>query len=150
MSYGTLPDIGVEVERDPGARLFTILGFINNGRTMCRLYSSRPREYPVGGTKDVDQDVASEWIQVAVHEQQPFFGSTIDDLRRVFGDADLIRSLGCGSIINAPIIMEGRTIGALNILDAEGVYTDRSVRRATEIAERSVEAVRDALIGVDG
>lgn len=150
MSYRTLPDIGAEVERDPGAKLFTILGFIDEGRTMCRLYSSRPHEYPVGGRKDVDQDVAAEWIQVAVHEQQPFFGSTVGDVRRIFGDADLITSLGCGSIINAPIIMDGRTIGALNILDAEGAYNDRSVRRATEIAERSVEAVREALASVDG
>jgi GAF domain-containing protein len=64
---------------------------------------------------------------------------------RIFKDSELIRSLGCGSIINAPIVDGGTTVAALNILDAAGTYTDDDVATAVEIAGRSKNMILEAM-----
>lgn len=124
------------VRAEVGFRLFTILVFRNDGREMERVHSSRPVEYPVGGRKVIDQDVAQEWLDASLVHQAPFFGRTRADVERIFKDADLIASLGCGTIINAPILAGGKTIAALNVLDAEGAYADDDVDTVLAIAER--------------
>jgi hypothetical protein len=135
--FATLEEIHDAVRNQIGVILFTVLAFTDEGRSMHRIYSSHPVEYPVGGKKDVKSEVAADWVAVCVDEQVPYFGRTHRDVERIFTDSDLIESLGCGSIINAPIIRDGVTIGALNILEAEGTYTDAQVDTALQIAHRS-------------
>jgi hypothetical protein len=112
---------------------------------MHRIYSSHPEQYPVGGRKDVARDVAADWIARCLDEQAPFFGRTREDVRRIFADSALIESLRCGSIINAPVVRHGVSIGALNILDAEDTYGDRDVEKALEIAERAGEIIEKTI-----
>lgn len=140
-SLGSLAGIHRAVQAGLGVKLFTILAFTDGGRTMHRIYSSHPEAYPVGGRKDVTADVAAEWIARCVTEQAPFFGRTREDVQRIFADSALIESLGCGSIINAPVVRDGVTIGALNILDAEGAYSDGDIEKAMEIASLAGEVV---------
>lgn len=141
----SLAEIHRAVQAETGAKLFTVLAFTDGGRTMHRIYSSRPQEYPVGGRKDVARDVAADWLARCVSEQAPYFGRTRDDVRRVFADSALIESLGCGSIINAPVVRDGVTIGALNILDAEGAYGDDDVEKALVIASRAVDVIESTI-----
>ncbi|MET4134368.1 GAF domain-containing protein [Pseudarthrobacter sp. PvP090] len=122
------------VKEEVGFKLFTILAFRDQGREMERIYSSHPREYPVGGRKDVSRDVAADWLDACLVSQRPFFGPTQADVERIFKDADTITSLGCGSIINAPILRGGTTVAALNVLDAEGAYVEQDVDKVMEIA----------------
>lgn len=131
-----LQDVEQAVEEEVGFKLFTILAFRDQGRQMERIYSSHPREYPVGGRKDVSRDVAKDWLDVCLVAQNPFFGQTRAEVERIFKDADLITSLGCGSIINAPILRENTTVAALNVLDAEGAYTEQDVDKVLGIARR--------------
>ena len=142
---GTLADVHLAVQAETGARLFTVLAFTDGGRTMHRIYSSHLQEYPVGGRKDVARDVAADWIARCVTDQAPYFGRTRDDVRRIFADSPLIESLGCGSIINAPVVRGGVTIGALNILDAEGAYTDGDVEKAQAIADRAGDVIEQTI-----
>jgi GAF domain-containing protein len=133
------------VQDQLGVKLFTVLAFRDEGAVMERIYSSHPAEYPVGGRKVVAQDVAADWLAACLTEQVPFFGRTPEDVDRIFKDSELIRSLGCGSIINAPIVDGGTTVAALNILDAAGTYTDDDVATAVDIARRSKNAILEAM-----
>ncbi|WP_405652737.1 GAF domain-containing protein [Streptomyces sp. NBC_00019] len=54
---------------------------------------------------------------------------------------NLIEGLGCGSIINVPVIADGRTLGVLNILDAEATYDDDAVVVAESLAPPAVSAL---------
>jgi hypothetical protein len=137
----TLKDVHDGVRAEMGVKLFTILAFTNGGQTLQRIYSSHPQQYPVGGLKDVVTDVAADWVTRCRDEQAPYFGATREDVRRIFTDSALIESLGCGSIINVPIVRHGVSIGALNILDAEGTYSGADVEKAMVIAERAGEIV---------
>ncbi|WP_454857860.1 amidohydrolase family protein [Promicromonospora soli] len=117
LGLGSLAEIHRAVLAETGARLFTVLAFTDGGRTMHRIHSSHPNEYPVGGRKDVTRDVAADWLARCVDEQAPYFGRTPEEVRRVFADSALIESLGCGSIINAPI--RGATTTAARLLQRE-------------------------------
>lgn len=108
---------------------------------MERIHSSRPVEYPVGGRKEVSKDVAADWLRASLVEQVPFFGRSKADVDRIFKDAELIASLGCGSIINVPVIADGKTVAVLNVLDAEGAYTDDDVDTVQNIASDGTDAI---------
>ena len=137
MEYITLDAVHEAVRNQLGVILFTVLAFTDEGQTMHRIYSSHPIEYPVGGKKNVEREVAADWVAVSLKEQAPFFGRTRQDVERIFLDSELIEALGCSSIINAPIIRNAVTIGALNILNTEGTYTDADVSVALQIAQRA-------------
>lgn len=127
------------IEREVGVILFTVLHFTHCGTRMERIYSSHPVEYPVGGSKDVATEVSPDWIAVSRDAGTPYFGSTPEDLKRVFADADLIRSLGCGCILNVPVRNSvGRTWATVNLCAAEGAYTPEKIYRALEIIAHGV------------
>jgi hypothetical protein len=137
----TLTEVHEMLRAEMGLKLFTILAFTDGGQTLQRIYSSHPQQYPVGGRKDVVADVAADWVTRCRDEQAPYFGETREDVRRIFTDSALIESLGCTSIINVPIVRHGVSIGALNILDAEGTYSGADIEKALAIAERAGEIV---------
>lgn len=143
--FESLAEIGAEVDAGVGALLFTILGFTDKGRSMVRLYSSTPAAYPVGGRKDMAKDVSPAWGALFLSGRTPYFGKTKEDVRQIFGDHELIDSLGCGSVINVPVTDDGILIGALNLLNPEGLYADADVLTAADIAARSQNAIRTAL-----
>jgi GAF domain-containing protein len=142
----TLAEVHEAVRAELGVKLFTILAFTDEGKTLHRIYSSHPQQYPVGGSKNVASAVAAEWVTRCRDEQAPYFGPTRDDVRRIFTDSALIESLGCSSIINVPVVRHGVSIGALNILDAEGTYSDAHIEMARRIAQRAADIV-DQTIG---
>jgi hypothetical protein len=57
-------------------------------------------------------------------EGTPFIGNDAHDLWEVFSDHELIRSLGCESVLNMPVHWQGRTIGTLNLLHTANWYKD--------------------------
>jgi|SoiMethySBSTD1v2_1073268.scaffolds.fasta_scaffold486816_2 hypothetical protein len=142
----TLTKVHEMVRAEMDVKLFTVLAFTDGGQTLQRIYSSHPEQYPVGGRKDAVADVAADWVTRCRDEQAPYFGATREDIRRIFADSALIESLGCGSIINVPIVRRGVSIGALNILDAEGTYSGAHIGKALTIAERAGEIV-ERIIG---
>ncbi|MFI7118806.1 GAF domain-containing protein [Amycolatopsis sp. NPDC049868] len=126
-----------------GVRLFTVLAWVPERRALRRVHSSHPVEYPVGGEKTVE--VAAGWLERCITGQEPYFGPDSAAVREIFADHELIDSLGCGAVINVPVVDDGRTLGVLNLLDAEGHYDDESVAMARSLAPLAVPALRELL-----
>ena len=124
-----------QVTRRVGARLFTMLQWIPETGILRRVYTSHRTEYPVGAEKSVE--ISTAWLQVVIGERRTFLAATPDELAEVFGDADLIASLGCGAVINAPIIADGDVVGVLAILDAAGSYDLSSVTEVDRIVDEN-------------
>ncbi|TNC27801.1 GAF domain-containing protein [Amycolatopsis alkalitolerans] len=122
-----------------GVRLFTVLAWIPERRAMRRIYSSHPAEYPVGGEKSVE--ISAGWLERCIVQQEPYLGADRAAVREVFADHELIESLGCGAVINVPVVHEGKTLGALNILGAEGGYDEESVAAAVKLAPLAAPAL---------
>jgi hypothetical protein len=123
-----------------GVRLFTVLAWDDGRGALNRVHSSHPVEYPMGGEKTFSRE--APWIRRVVVEQQPYLGRDRAAVAAVFGDHELIASLGCGAVVNVPVIDGGRILGVLNLLDAEGAYDQGSVAAALPLAELAVEPLR--------
>ncbi|GHF83693.1 GAF domain-containing protein [Amycolatopsis bartoniae] len=136
-----LSTVEEKVRAEIGARLFTVLAWVPERRTMRRVHTSHPEQYPVGGEKSVE--ITGGWLERCIVRQEPFFGPDLASVREVFADHELIDSLGCGAVINVPVVDGGETLGALAILDAEGAYDEASVEAAVKLAPLAVAALRE-------
>jgi len=107
-----------------GARLFTIMELDPSEQVARRAYTSHPAQYPTSGTKPFEMN---PWFDTVMGRQDTFVANTIEEIAQVFGDHLLIHSLGCASVVNQPLIVEGRLVGTMNLLDEAGHYTPDKV-----------------------
>jgi hypothetical protein len=108
-----------------------------------RAYSSHPIDYPVSGTKPIHYD---SWFEIVHKQRKPFVANTIADIAKVFPDHEKIWSLGCGSVINLPTIIEGQLVATINMLHEEHYYTPERVdmieRHLTVPTQRACRAAQ--------
>jgi hypothetical protein len=118
--------LGLQIlsERLIGAKLFTIMTVDMKNEVARREYTSDPVAYPVSGTKPIHYD---RWFEIVHKERQMFVANTIADISTVFPDFETIRSLGCGSVINLPIIIGDELVATVNLLHEENHYTPERV-----------------------
>ena len=120
-----------------GHKLFTCLLHHPAARESERRYTNQPAAYPVGGRKPVPD---SAWARRLFVEREPYIGYTADDIREVFFDHELIASLGCASVLNVPVVHDGRTLGVLNLLHEARWYDEADAPLAQVFAALAAPA----------
>lgn len=123
----------------PGFRLFTVLAWDDERGALHRVHSSAPDAYPLGGEKVMPRD--APWIVQVVVERRPYLGRDTAAVAAVFSDHALITSLGCGAVVNVPVVKGDRTLGVLSLLDSEGAYDEASVAAALPLAGLALPAL---------
>ena len=118
-----------------GHKLFTILLFHSGSGEAERFYTNQPQVYPVGGRKPLNPTF---WTDHVLRGQQSYIGSTYDDIRAVFFDHELIRTLGCESVLNIPVVFGRQTLGTINLLHEADWYKDAHVRMGSLFAALAV------------
>ena len=107
-----------------GHRLFTVMTVDLDAGLARRAYSDHPAEYPVTGTKLIQRDA---WFDIVRGQRRSFVANTISGIAKVFPDFELIRSLGCGSVVNLPVVLGDELAAIINLLNAEHFYTPERV-----------------------
>jgi hypothetical protein len=131
------------MRRDPGVILFTALQWIPERSSLRRLFTSHPADYPVGGEKTVE--ISPGWLGTVIDDKKPFVAADLNALREVFADSELIQRLGCGAVINVPVLDDSRNVvGVLAMLDAEGRYTAQSMETAVDVVKRNLTDLTEA------
>ena len=102
-----------------GHKLFTLLYVAPDGKRVKRLYTNMPKEYPVGGYKPVTE---SDWHKLVIGQRRAWVGFTYEDVKWAFFDHELIRSLGCESAVNVPVVYAGRVLGTMNLSNEAGYF----------------------------
>ena len=133
MMSGAFTQLEQALLDDIGFRLFTVL--LVDLPDVVRVHSSNPEDYAVTGRKRMGP---TPWGAHVIEDGKSWLGLTSRDLEWAFPDHALIASLGCGCCINIPVRHDGRTIGTLNLLDAEGRYTPDLLTRAEKYADQFV------------
>lgn len=100
-----------------GFKLLTILQM--EGAQVRRVHSSDLVSYPVGGTKDLTGDA---WLRAMLEAGQPVASNTPELVQERFPDHQAIFSLGCGAVLNVPIVSGRGTLGSFNLLHEGGWY----------------------------
>lgn len=125
------------LKQEPGVILFTALQWIPQRSSLRRLFTSHPAEYPVGGEKTVE--ISPGWLGTVIEDKKPFLAADLTALRKVFADSKLIQQLGCGAVINMPVLdQDNNVVGVLALLDEEGKYTQHSVETAVGVVNQSL------------
>lgn len=143
--FESFDDVYAHAQEAVGVTLFTVSVLADDGASMARVYTTHPRVYAVGGKKTLAGDTNQLWLEQVINGQQPFLGADKEAVRSFFFDSATIESLGCGAIVNVPVVSSGQTIGSMNFLGPEGSYDQRSVDAAVELARRSVGLLEKAL-----
>ncbi len=130
-----------------GHKLFTLLYVAPNGKRVKRIYTNMPKEYPVGGYKEI---TASPWHQRVIQGRQAWVGYDAKDIAWAFFDHELIVSLGCESAVNVPVVYAGRVLGTLNLLDAAGHYKESDVGKIEPFAALLIGPFLDAIAADPG
>jgi hypothetical protein len=102
-----------------GHRLFTIMRFDSDRSEVQRIHTSLPAAYPVGGRK---QKKATAWADHVLTDMKIFRGSAPADIVSAFDDYRTILGLGLGSVLNIPVVFNGRCVGTMNLLHQAGWY----------------------------
>lgn len=122
--YVGLGDLAQQVV---GHKLFTLMSVDNQTGEAARIFSNMPDAYPIFGKKPPNE---SYWRTRVIENHQTFVANDIETIATVFDDHELIKSLGCESVINVPIIVAGHVIGTINCLAEAGHYSDERVTAA--------------------
>lgn len=108
------------------ARLFTVTLIDLDAGQALRVYSNMPDGYPVSGRKPVTRD---GWFRQVIEEQNSFVANTAAEIAAVFPDQPLIARLGCDAVVNLPIVLGGRTVATVNLLDRAHSYPAETLTR---------------------
>lgn len=126
-----------------GHCLFTVLVLDEVRGVSRRFYSSNPDAYPVSGEKPIRR--TSEFYCQVILQGLPRICHDRADIERAFPDHALISSLGCEGAINVPVRWNGKTLGALNLLDRAGHYTTAQIPTLGVFAALAVAPVLHVL-----
>ena len=121
-----------------GHKLFTILKFDKINSKLERIYTSNPREYPLQGKKNV---IRNFWQVQVLEKGIAYIGYNSQDIKNSFSDFDLIKKLGCSSVLIIPVKSGGNIKGSVNLLHEESWYSNNHV----EIAQSLVSVISEAL-----
>lgn len=117
-------------ETTVGVKLFTVMTVDMENDLACRAYSNMPKSYPVSGTKPIVRD---SWFKIVHDDHDVFVANTIEDIANVFPDYDLIKSLGCESVLNLPVVVKGELLATINLLHEANYFTPKRVDMAKEL-----------------
>ena len=120
-----------------GHRLFTLMAIDWKRNEAERIYSSRPKEYPLGGRKALGE--LTDWGEIVLISCKPWIARTIEDIRGAFFDHELIASLGCQSCLNIPVTSTDasgilRAVGTMNMLHENNHFGPEHVAKAMPFA----------------
>lgn len=136
-AYAALQDLAQALV---GARLFTVMEVTGDAMSGRRVHSNRPAAYPVSGIVRLRENA---WYETAIRRRAPFVANDAAGLAAVFADHELIASLGCASVLNLPVVADGRLIATVNLLDRAGHYDEARVALAIDCL---TEPARAALL----
>ena len=121
-----------------GHKLFTILKFDKINSNLERVYTSKPREYLLQGKKDV---IRNFWQVQVLEKGIAYIGYNSQDIKNSLSDFDLIKKLGCSSVLIIPVKSGGNIKGSVNLLHEESWYSNKHVK----IAQSLVSVISEAL-----
>ena len=125
-SYAFYNKLDKSIKHIIGHKLFTLTVIDRSTKYVERVYSNNKKIYPLLGTKQIPNNA---WTRKVIIEKKQFLALNLKEIKKLFFDYEIIQSLGCGSIINIPILNNKKILGTLNVLHKEKYYTKKSVNK---------------------
>lgn len=133
-----LEAVGVLARDVLGARGFTMFRYVHSTAEVERIHSSDLAAYPVGGRKRIQDYPVNQSV---LARGEVYIAKGRDDIRGTYKDAEKIFSLGVTSIMNVPVRLGGRNIGAMNLFGEEGQFDGSSGEIGRVLAGLMIPAI---------
>jgi hypothetical protein len=78
-----------------------------------RVFSTIPSAYPVGGWKQLS---GSDWARKVLERGEVLVANSDVELQHYFPDHELLKSLGTNTLVNIPVVVCKRSVGAFALL----------------------------------
>ncbi|MCR8724339.1 GAF domain-containing protein [Frigidibacter sp. ROC022] len=111
-----------------GVRLFSVTLIDTAAGLARRVYTSDSAAYPLSGTKPLVEN----GFLATVRAGRMYHANSPREMRADFPDLAAIESLGCGAVINLPVMVAARLAATVNLLDAAGRYDPGTALRARQ------------------
>ncbi len=115
------------VQTEVGAMISTCTTFDMASALAWRVFTNQPESYPLTEPKQI---TPNSWTRRVLEERRTFVANSLNEIRTVFPDHEVIRSLGCGSVVNIPVSLCGAFLGTVNLLHEPGYFTAERLKRA--------------------
>ena len=122
-----------------GHKLFTVLRYDKSSLELERIYSSNPSNYPLNGIKKLTN---TDWSKIVLVDGNVYIGYNSNDIKLSFPDYELIERLGCRSVMNIPLILEGNVVGSVNLLNKENWYNEHQVQVAKILSSKVANLIK--------
>ncbi|MGT2509581.1 GAF domain-containing protein [Cupriavidus basilensis] len=96
-----------------------------------RIFSTVPEAYPVGGWKHLS---GSDWSRHVLDRGETLVATGDVALARYFPDHALLRSLGARTLVNVPVVVCSKTVGAFAFLSSAEVFPEQSINLTRTLA----------------
>lgn len=103
-----------------GFGMLTVLRNLPDTAEIERVHTTDPEHFPWAGRTPMGP---TPWGQLTLHEGKGWWGGTPEAVRWAFPDSGKILSLGYESLLCAPVLDGGRTIGILSLNDTVERYS---------------------------
>ncbi|HEY0271275.1 MAG TPA: GAF domain-containing protein [Sphingomonas sp.] len=111
-----------------GYRMLTVLLYDRGTGQGRRIYSSSPATHPAGAYKDIPR---TDWVDHVLTRREIFVAHTVAEFRPHYSDWQALEEMGLLSGVNFPIVIDGETIGSVNLTaDEEGYYAEARIAAA--------------------
>ncbi len=121
-----------------GYRGATMFRYIDATAEVERIHSSDLIAYPVGGRKQV---AAYPVNQAVLARGEVYVAADREAVKGTYKDFDKIFALGVTSIMNVPVRLAGRNIGALNVFGEAGQFDAAAKRKGQVLAALMIPAI---------
>lgn len=121
-----------------GAKGYTMFRYIHATAEVERIHSSDLGAYPVGGRKRIQDYPVNQSV---LARGEVYIAQDRDDIRGTYKDAEKIFALGVTSIMNVPVRVGGRNIGAINLFGEEHQFDAAKASQGRILAGLMVPAV---------
>lgn len=118
------------LQEKAGAKLVTVTSVDPEDLSYERLYSTMPEVYPVSGRKPAN---TTSWSLKVMEQREVFVANDYAAVAAAMPDHETIRSIGCESLVNVPLVLSGRVIGTLNCLAASGNFSAEKVQACKDM-----------------
>lgn len=131
LAYATTPGAALEAlyqfcQSVAPVKLFTIMAVDMDAMLAGRTFTNNAEVYPVSGTKPI---IMNDWFDGVHKRHETYVANVISEVKDMFPDYETIAALGCGSVLNMPVVAAGQLVATVNLLDVEGYFTDEVVAR---------------------
>jgi len=121
-----------------GYRGATMFRYIDATAEVERIHSSDAVAYPIGGRKQV---AAYPVNQAVLARGEVYVAADREAVKGTYKDFEKIFALGVTSIMNVPVRLAGRNIGAFNVFGEAGQFDDAAKKKGQVLAALMIPAI---------